>query len=228
MKKIPNFIKKRLDKYIIAVIKNQVSIPLPSVKTAISTAFHLTKINFLKGSYLEFGCCGAKTFRMAYDAIKENKLDCTLYAFDSFKGLPELKGIDRGVYFYEGEYYQSREDFEKILNNYGIKQKEYEIIDGFYEDILSKTVLEEKAAVVYVDCDLYESTKEVFKFIKSYLQTGTMVLFDDYFHFGGDREKGESRAVKEFLEENLDIIFRPHSTFGVAGKMFICNKLEKI
>ena len=68
-------------------------------------------------------------------------------------------------------------------------------------------LLPRKAAVIYVDCDLYESTVPVLKFIKPFLQRGTIIVFDDWNCFHGDPDRGERRAFKEFMDKELRLKF---------------------
>jgi hypothetical protein len=69
--------------------------------------------------------------------------------------------------------------------------------------------------------DLYKPTKSALDWISDCLQNGTFLVFDEYFAFLGDKEKGESRALKEFLEENPKIHVRQISTYGAGGAVFV-------
>jgi len=107
----------------------------------------------------------------------------------------------------------------------GISENEYELIPGFYSKSLNtelnETLSGVKAAIVYIDCDLYESTIDVLKFIKKYLINGTIVCFDDYFNNCGATDQGEARALDEFLQANKTIQFIPYFNFSPLGKSFI-------
>jgi predicted O-methyltransferase YrrM len=78
--------------------------------------------------------------------------------------------------------------------------------------------------LIYIDCDLYSSTKEAFEWIRPYLQTGTIICFDDYFTFSGDADKGGQRALREFAEKYPEFSFLDWLLFGWAGKSFIVNR----
>jgi O-methyltransferase len=54
-------------------------------------------------------------------------------------------------------------------------------------------------ALLHVDCDLYESTRDVFAAAAPALQDGTVVLFDDWYHYKANPRMGEARAFHEFL-----------------------------
>ena len=78
-----------------------------------------------------------------------------------------------------------------------------------------------KAAVIYVDCDLYKSTVPVLKFIVPFLQRGTIIVFDDWNCFYGDPELGERKAWSEFLSANPHLKFEEFIETNEA-KAFIC------
>jgi hypothetical protein len=78
-----------------------------------------------------------------------------------------------------------------------------------------------KAALVWIDCDFYESTVPVLEFITDYVQDGTLLIFDDWFCFRGDPERGEQRAFAEWLARNPWIRAGELLRFGWHGSSFI-------
>ena len=83
-----------------------------------------------------------------------------------------------------------------------------------------RKLLPTKAVVIYVDCDLYDSTVTVLDFAKDLLQKGTIMVFDDWFCFYGDPDKGERTAFKEFLALNPSLVFQDYTQTNEA-KAFI-------
>jgi benzoyl-CoA reductase/2-hydroxyglutaryl-CoA dehydratase subunit BcrC/BadD/HgdB len=82
------------------------------------------------------------------------------------------------------------------------------------------------AAIVYIDCDLYASTKHVLQFVKQFLVDGTIVCFDDYYNYKANPEQGEQLAVKEFLEEQNEVKFIGWFDYSPLGKSFIVRRNE--
>ncbi len=164
----------------------------------------------INGYYFEFGCHGARTMRMAYDAFHV-LYDWTYVAFDSFEGLPDITEIDRMQIFKKGNLKTSEEEFVRDLAEHGMPREKLLVVKGFYDDALTEALkdrlLPAKAAVIYVDCDLYTSTVPVLNFVKDFFQRGTIIVFDDWFCFYGDPSRGERRAFREFLGRNPDLIF---------------------
>lgn len=191
-------------------------------------ALKFIQFNQISGNYLEFGSYGGMTFRLAHKYIKLHNLDMHLYAFDSFQGLPKPQGVDAHPQWMEGAMEQSIEDFIDVLRSASINELEYTIIPGFYSETLNKVTLTElnikSAALVYIDCDLYESTVPVLDFILPILQTGTILAFDDFYCNNGDPDRGEQLALIEFIQSNSDIELIDYLNIGWHGKSFIIKR----
>jgi hypothetical protein len=95
--------------------------------------------------------------------------------------------------------------------------------EGQFADVLPRIVSDELLAVsvLHVDCDLYESTRDVFAGLAPVLQDGTLVLFDDWFHYRGDPRKGEARAFHEFLVSHGEWQAVQWRTYGTFCNAFI-------
>ena len=80
------------------------------------------------------------------------------------------------------------------------------IIEGFYKNTLNKELQKrlkiKKAGVIYIDCDLYQSTVEVLDFIIPYIDNGTMIIFDDWYLYEGRDDQGQRKAFNDWLKKN--------------------------
>lgn len=190
-------------------------------------AFRAIQFNHIQGDYIEFGCSTAMTFNLAFRAIRRYQLDCRLWAFDSFQGLPEVTHeIDKHPEWTAGNYSMSQREFEKRCRLGGIPNERYSIVAGFYEQTLNEETIEsrdypKRVALAYVDCDLYASTWPVLKFLLRRMQNGTIVAFDDYYCWSEKGPSGEAHAVREFLEKSHHIRFHPYLNIGWHGLSFI-------
>lgn len=189
----------------------------------------LISINQIKGDYLEFGVWEGESFISAYkQAEKHNLLDrMRFFAFDSFQGLPSVKGIDDDGYFKKGKHCCSKEKFLHNLIFRGVKLDDSHIVEGWYDKVLNddlkKRLNIKKVAGVYVDCDLYESTILVLNFITDLVQDGAFIIFDDWFCFKGRRDRGEQKAFYEWLNKNKKFKATEYQNFKYGGKSFIIN-----
>jgi hypothetical protein len=191
-------------------------------------AFEFISDNSIVGDYHEFGCHKCRTFRMALLESSRHFLDSMMfYAYDSFCGLPQAAN-NHGLEdkWSSGQLATSIGDFRKLIVSSGYTLDRVVEISGFYENTLPVLDLcgllgSRKAALVTVDCDLYESAVSVFSYIDSILQEGSILYLDDYFTgYRGNPTKGVSRAFKEWLENSLWLA-EPYRDVGWAGKSFV-------
>lgn len=182
------------------------------------------------GDYYEFGVFKGYTFWYAQKLADKLFFDKILFfGFDSFKGLPKIKGIDKAEYysFYEGEFVYSKDKVIINLNSKGINWNKSFLIEGFFEDTLNDNLRKKykmnKVAIALIDCDLYSSTVEVLRFIESMIMDKTILIFDDYHCFKKEKERGERKAFDEFLKRNKNLKVEEFTSLG-TGKAFIIHK----
>lgn len=183
----------------------------------------------VEGDYFEFGVARGITFICAFHLAKKlhTKIN-KFYAFDSFKGFPKPTGIDNAFErFKESEEAWPEELFLKNLRKKRVDIKKVRIYKGWFKETLNKDLEKKlkknntKIAMAWIDCDLYQSTKEVLMFIRPFVTQGTVLVFDDWLCYRGDPNKGEQRAVKEFLKKYPEIGLIPFKRFGIVGNSFI-------
>ena len=146
----------------------------------------------IPGSFLELGC-GLNSTKVIANAIKTN--NGILHGFDSFEGNPEVMGSS-GV----GKYGLSHDgripDTLQALDN-AVFHK------GWYEDTLPEFLNENNDDIAYMhlDCNLYSSHKTAFYLLGKRIKPGTIIVFDDYFHFPM-WTKFAYKAFSEFVKEH--------------------------
>jgi O-methyltransferase len=193
-------------------------------------AFTALRFNGIEGNYAEFGCHGGMTFGLAYQESRKAGYDCTLWAFDSFCGLPpQTLPEDQHPVWVQGALKTSLKRFREICKTNGIPQAKYKVIPGFYQNTLApggRGELEgpEKISFAYVDCDLYTSTRTVLGYLAKRLSHGSIVAFDDYFCYSQAALAGERLAACHFLQEYPGFIFAPYCQYGWHGMSFIVEQ----
>jgi hypothetical protein len=146
----------------------------------------LEQLNISKDGYwLEFGVYSGSTIN------KLSKLCNKIYGFDSFEGLPEdwAPGHPKGTF--------KTEIIPQVKNN-------VELVIGLFEESIPKFLNErtiDKITFINVDCDLYSSTKTIFKYFGPYITSGTYIYFDEYIDKRNPSGKDESDAFFEFLTD---------------------------
>jgi len=192
------------------------------------TAFGYVANNKIKGDYVEFGVFDGRGIVEAYYCAEKFGLHgMRLWAFDSFSGLPEIKGEDDGGTFVEGEFSSSRTNFENNIRKYGVAKSRVEIVEGYFDKSLAQEQgnYPDHIAIAWVDCDLYESTVPVLQFLTDRLVDGAILIFDDWFCFNGAPDKGEQRACAEWLARNPEIRLIEYRNYHWSGKSFIFSKV---
>ena len=80
-----------------------------------------------------------------------------------------------------------------------------------------------EVALVHVDCDLYESTRDALTLVAPALQDGAMLMFDDWFHYRGNPHKGQARAFAEFLDQHPQWTSLPYRSYATFCQAFILS-----
>jgi O-methyltransferase len=231
-KGVPQFVKRPLHKTLAYVLPDQfghtVELDTKAARDFMGKVFSTLSCNQITGDYAEFGC-GRGSFIPAWQASRKVKFNCTLWAFDSFRGLPAPEGAeDEHPHWIEGAYKTPVEDFRRFCKKAGLSESDYRIVEGFYEETLlppkpglPARPLPESIAFAYIDCDLYSSSKTVLNFLAPRIKHGTILAFDDYFCYSSTALAGERLACVEFLEEHPQFHLSPYCQFHGVGMAFV-------
>jgi O-methyltransferase len=196
----------------------------------------------IPGDILEFGVYTGRSLALLahYHEVNRkgiHKIDFTrkVAGFDSFEGLPGSDNHPRwkaGMFRVNHSFHPICKAGEPVtpavilalFEQYQLPKPSIEA--GDFSEVLPRVIGTKytQAAVVHIDCDLYESTKAVLSGLQPILQEGTIFLFDDWFHFRGSKHKGEQRAFFEFMDSQNDWSFIEYQTYATFGKSFIITK----
>ncbi|MGI0073203.1 MAG: TylF/MycF/NovP-related O-methyltransferase [Nitrosotalea sp.] len=166
----------------------------------------------VEGDILELGVEYAGFTVIIGDFLKRIGSKKHLYGADTFEGFPyddELtlngkKGASKGLDY---------EDAIEKIKKYGVNDK-VTLLKGLFEDTLYQKIGDKKFSVVFMDCNLYQSTKFGLEFSYPRLSQGGVIAFDEY-----EEEKkgkpyhGETVAAKEFCVKTgikINLIPIPH------------------
>jgi hypothetical protein len=140
-----------------------------------------------EGLVLEFGVNRGDSIRWIADEVKPRQV----HGFDSFDGLPTGGG---GTHWHKHQFDQDSRK-PAVPANVTLHQ-------GWFSNTLPSFLSnqsEETVAFVHIDCDLYQSTKDIFDCLEKYFVPGTAIVFDDYYNLPNWRQH-EHRAFQEFRE----------------------------
>jgi O-methyltransferase len=187
----------------------------------------------LAGDYYEFGVASG---RSTVAAVRASRLyghpaPARFRLFDSFRGLPRLSGVDvDSKQFGAGDFAFDQAVVVKHLTERGVWDPQRIILyPGWYDETLTPELFGNlrgsPAAIVHVDCDLYESSRTVLRFMTPLLQEGSILLFDDWFCFNASPQRGERRAVTEWLaEDSGGFTLERYAEYGWHGAAFIATR----
>jgi macrocin-O-methyltransferase TylF-like protien len=139
-----------------------------------------------KGDVAEFGCYRGGSARQLATLTGR-----TVYAWDTFTGLPAEDFTAELDIDTPGDFAPGATAAELFAGWPTIVP-----VIGRFADTLPKFPTEVRFAFVYIDCDLYESARQVLDWLPAHLSDGAVILLDDY-----NSHKGIHQAVTEFAAD---------------------------
>lgn len=211
-------------------------------REAIRRCLEFTAISGVIGDVLEFGVLAGWSARIFAETMRDYMIMGDLHLYDSFAGLPDYdSAVDRDSYEIAGrniwaDKMKFPDDFVDSLGGnleQHIKAKLSGVLRaeriktcrGFYSESLNAPITA-KAALVHIDCDLYQSTVEVLDALlrDDVLQDGCVLMFDDWNCNKANPNFGERRAFREFLDKQSRYAASQFFTYGFNGAAFILHE----
>lgn len=188
------------------------------------------------GDIAEFGTMAGRTASVIAEAMKaydrftpqERK---TLHLFDSFRGLPEAESeIDRrsphvaaGVWGAGTCLGISEEELVRKCAQH-LDRDRVRTYAGWFADTLPALPADTRFALLHIDCDLYQSTRDVLDacFSRGLVSPGAALFFDDWNCNAARPEFGERRAWTEAVA-----LYRIEATdcgeYGMGCRKFVVH-----
>lgn len=253
MKKILNPIRRIVGRFVLNTELTDRLDDLQLRSTILYKSARIIAAEKIKGDYLEFGVFSGGNFAFAYSAIQaafghasarnewntEQDIvqrqriwqEMRFFAFDSFQGLPALGNIDSiSRDFAAGKYACPESWFRQNISARGVPLEKVTCVSGWFDQLPTSDVVRSNglktAALVYIDCDLYESTRPVLEFITPLLVDGSIIIFDDWYNFKGSPDLGEQRACREWLERHSELTLSEYQKEGPWKNSFIVHQLS--
>lgn len=174
-------------------------------------SYRRCRARILKSKDLPYERVGSVTQFMAHES--------TFYGFDSFSGMPENdEGEDSLA---TGTFMATERSTAALCAAAGLEAPRLRLVPGLFSDN-AKAIGSAPAAIVHLDCDLYLSTRDALSIIGSRLVQGSVLLCDDHDLFQARNDKGQRRALREFLEQN-QIELEPWFAYGAASRAYLCH-----
>ena len=160
-----------------------------------------TMVQFLEhsiiydGDCVEFGVYRGGSAKIIAEKIKNTTKN--LYLLDSFCGIPKINQYDN--FWKVGDFADC--DLVKVKNFLSNYQNVF-FIDGVFANTIQK-IKDKKFCFCHIDVDVYDSVLFVLDFIYDKVNSGGVILFDDY---GDFVSAGAKKAVDEFFYDKPEKI----------------------
>jgi O-methyltransferase len=158
-------------------------------------------INHISGCFVE---CGVWRGGMIAGIYEFSKIKRNCILFDSFEGLPEVKENDG----------KAAKTWQETNNGMGLdncraeisfaeeamklsNSKNHQIVQGWFDQTLPVTKINEPIAVLRLDGDWYDSTMVCLENLYPLVAEKGLIIIDDYYAWDGC-----SRAVHDYLSKN--------------------------
>ncbi len=203
---------------------------------AIKKAFYLSLIEDIEGDYIEFGVFEGSSFTHAircyrdlYKYIPKGLEKKTrFFGFDSFAGFGELDSNDIHPFYVDEQFTTSYDHVSRRISRVS-KGIDFKLVEGFLEETLQVLPREygiKNARIIFIDTDTMSSAAHALTFCQSLIGIGTILILDDYYSYKGSKSKGVAGAFSTFIE-NTGYSFREIFSYGMGGKVLICNSIDE-
>ena len=159
---------------------------LPKITGSIIETFKIALDHAkVKGQILEFGVRHGNSIQQLAKLSNQS-----VHGFDSFEGLPEVWHDES-----KGSY-STRGAIPKVSSNISLHP-------GWFNETLPNFISANSLPIrlLNIDCDIYSSTKTVLDLLAPQIQSGTVIIFDEYIgnlHWKEDEFKAFQEAVKTY------------------------------
>jgi hypothetical protein len=210
-------------------------------RNAIQTCMDFVVYGGIDGDIYEFGVLAGWTARRFAEIMRDMHYLGDLWLFDSFEGLPRPRGeidnqsydVTRGIWSGEMKLPDSWiEELGTSVDEHIVQRlslvlsaDRIHVRKGYFSETLQEP-LGRPAALVHLDCDLYQSTVEVLEALhqRDGLQDGTILMFDDWNCNRANPAFGQRRAFREFLDRHNSIYMTSHfMNYGFNSAAFFLH-----
>jgi|SRR6185312_1820495 len=196
------------------------------IGAVIDAARHISRRG-VAGAVVECGVWRGGSIMAAAMALQQEGDLRDLYLFDTFAGMTapteadvSVRGENARERFSAGDHgadqtwcYASLEDVQRNLAQLGYPAGKIHFVKGDVLETLPARAPPGPIALLRLDTDWYESTRRELETLYGALQTGGVLIIDDYGHWGGSR-----KAVDEYFGDAAPLLCRIDYTGRIVVK----------
>ena len=157
--------------------------------------------NSITGVFVECGFGYGRSFAvMSHFSQQSNR---KIYGIDSFQGFPSIHAFDKSHRNAKKNEWSviNLHEANRMVKNLGLfdANKNCELIKLVFDSKTINPIPKEKIALLHIDLDLYEGYKYSLEIFWDQIQTGGIILFDEYNEI---EWPGATKAVNDFLHKH--------------------------
>lgn len=143
-------------------------------------------ISTVPGDIAECGVYKAGGTILIAEILKKRAINKHIYGFDSFEGMPEAvdedKMKDGSIGYTKGVLSETSIEYVKEKAKHFKVQNYIKFVKGYFENTIPITIPKDKEfCFVIIDPDQYMGTKFCLEFFYNKVNTGGIILIDDYY-----------------------------------------------
>lgn len=170
----------------------------------------------IKGDFVETGVWQGGACIYAKAIIDELKMDRTVFACDSYEGLPapnvDAYPDDEGDAHHLQQYLKvSQEEVQRNFDKCEVKHTDVVFVKGWFKNTMRLVKEETKSiSILRLDGDMYESTTQVLEALYDSVPVGGFVVIDDYClpnAIKATNDFRDKRGIKNTMVKINDCIF---------------------
>jgi hypothetical protein len=238
---------KRLSNSVDLVLRAYGLVPPPVVHNLAKSRmlkmifWHLA-VDQTPGCYVEFGVATGNSMRSAEIAERRShssslgikRVRRTLYGFDTFDSFASTSEDDLHPAWNGNKFTSSKETVEHRFKKTA-GRVHFHALDltkatdesGVQLIPVDDYISDATVAVALFDMDLGEPTFRALEWIEPKLQSGCMLIFDEFLAFGGDANLGEAGALARFLARHPELSLRQFGQYGDGGTVFQVTRADQ-
>ncbi len=183
----------------------------------------IERVRDIPGDVVEFGVGRGHSLAYMVYALAFFGINKTVYGFDSFEGF--APGVEHDIgqrVTHAGmtppgwdntspELIRAIFDFDRTQQSVGeslLRAREVPVtlVKGYFSDTATDANLPDRIALLHIDCDMYEPTKQALEACLPRMQPGGLIIFDEY--DSAETWPGEKKAADEICAAwGLDVAY---------------------
>lgn len=195
------------------IFQNDLTMVSPARLIDTMLAVRYVNDNKINGAFVECGTWRGGNSIAASLVCKSQSINREFYIYDTFTGMSKPNDeIDQSIFHNESSVYTYKKNQEndhnlwcysslkEVKNNFknaSLSLENIKFVEGMVENTLKiSSNLPDRIAVLRLDTDWYESTLTELEYLYPKLESGGIILIDDYGYWDGAR-----KAVDEFFSK---------------------------